>query len=208
MTFTRNHAETTISSVCLLRARQGDSTAWDEIWSTYSNRVFRQILRFQLPTAIAEELTVDVFHKVWRNLEQFSRERPGESLGAWINRITSTSVQEYFRQQRRRTNGIGQVAAAVANQSAGGDLIREPSPCRMALWRALGIVENETSQLHWECFRLARFAGLPHSEIAQQLKMSVTNVSTIANRVYANIRHEAEQQRQQIEVTEERTVTG
>jgi DNA-directed RNA polymerase specialized sigma24 family protein len=63
----------------------------------------------------------------------------------------------------------------------------------------MGIVENETSELHWECFRMARFAGLPHAEIGQRLGLTSTNVSTIANRIYDSIRREAEHQRRLID---------
>lgn len=189
--------ETTISTSCLHRARQGDSLAWEQIWKTYSNRVYRQILRCDLPPATAEELTVDVFDKVWRNLHQFSRQQNSESLGAWINCITANSVRDYFRSLQRIPTPAGSCAGnhIVHVESSA----KAPTPGRLALWRAMGIVENETSERHWECFRMARFAGLPHAEIGQRLGLTSTNVSTIANRIYDSIRREAEHQRRLID---------
>jgi len=189
-------ANSTVSSGTLLNARRGDDDAWKSIWSRYSDRVFRQALRFGISESDAEDVTVDVFEKVWEKLDDFSRNGRQQSLGAWINRITQTSVLDHLRKRRRDMSDLGSRIGLVASQGdTEDDESGEVSPVWLALWRALGTVENEESERNWECFRMARFANLPHSEIVEKLGMpSVSSVSTQSNRVFNKIRDEAERQ--------------
>lgn len=181
----------TVSSATLLKARQGDDDAWGRIWTQYSSRILRQTLRFGIGLTDAEGITLDVFRKVWARLDDFSRNGTGQSLGAWINRITQTTALDFLKQQRRAPQDLGSgVARLVAPESSNADDDHAPSAVWLALWRAQGIVENECSDRSWECFRLVRFAQLPHSEIAEMLEMSVSNVSTTANRVFQKIREQ------------------
>lgn len=195
--------DSTISSATLLKARQGDEDAWHSIWSQYSGRVFRQALRFGLPASDAEDITLEVFRKVWQRLGDFARDEAGQSLGAWMNRITQTTVLDALKKARRAPEGLGDGAGLLpAAASCRAD--HSPSPLWLAFWQALGIVEIECSARAWECFRLARIAQLPHAEIAELLEMSVSNVSTTANRVFVMIREQCIRQLQlaQIEVDE------
>ena len=57
--------ESSISSATLLKARQGDNDAWNNIWKQYSPRVFRQALRLAISESDAEDITVKVFREVW-----------------------------------------------------------------------------------------------------------------------------------------------
>jgi len=179
--------DSTISSATLMKARRRDNDAWSSIWKQYSPRVFRQALRLGISESDAEDITVEVFRKVWSRLDRFSRDDSGQSLGAWINRITQTTALDLLKRVCRVPEGLGSGANELPDRSglkSDGGL----SPLWLAFWQAQGIVENQCSERTWECFRLARIAHLPHSEIAAILGMSVTNVSTTANRVFERIR--------------------
>lgn len=185
--------ESTISSATLLKARQGDNDAWNNIWKQYSPRVFRQALRLGISESDAEDITVEVFRKVWAWLHRFSRDESGQSLGAWINRITQNTALDLLKRSCKTPEGLGSGATQLperSNQPADVSL----SPLWLAFWQAHGIVENQCSERAWECFRLSRVAHLPHAEIAAILGMSVTNVSTTANRVFSKIREECVRQ--------------
>lgn len=191
-------ANSTVSSGTLLNARRGDDDAWKSIWSRYSDRVFRQALRFGISESDAEDVTVNVFEKVWEKLDDFSRNGQQQSLGAWINRITQTSVLDHLRKRRRDMSDLASKIGLMASQDGpDDDEGGEVSPVWLAFWRALGTVENDEPDRNWECFRMARFANLPHSEIVEKLGMpSVSSVSTQSNRVFKKIRDEAERQLQ------------
>jgi RNA polymerase sigma-70 factor (ECF subfamily) len=181
----------TVSSATLISARMGDEEAWRSIWTRYSDRVFRQTLRFGIGTFDAEDITMEVFRKVWDRLQDFSRQTAGQSLGAWINRITQTTALDFLRKQQHAFLNLGsdvvQLKDLTTPEYSSDD---SPSIVWLAIWRARGIVENESSDRAWDCFRLSRFAHLPHSEIAELLGMSVSNVSTTTTRILRKIREE------------------
>lgn len=183
----------TVSSATLLKARQGDDDAWNSIWTRYSHRTFRQTLRFGIGRSDAEDILLEVFRKVWTRLDDFSRNDPGQSLGAWINRITQTTVLDSLKQTQRTLPALGSDAAHIPDSSP-QKLQDTPSPLWLAFWQAQRIVEHECSDRAWDCFRLVRLAHMPHSEIADMLGISVSNVSTIANRVFQRLRDQCIQQ--------------
>ena len=199
-------SDSTVSSATLLKARAGDEEAWRDIWTRYSSRIYRQTLRFGIRLADAEDITIDVFRKVWLRLEDFSRNGSGQSLGAWINRITQNSTLDFLKRRGREPQDLGSAADLLAAPEASdSNDAAVPSPIWLALWRAQGIVENECSDRAWECFRLVRFARMPHAEIGEILGMSTTNVSTTANRVFQKIRQECilQLQRENVEVDDD-----
>jgi len=200
--------ESTISTATLLKARQGDNDAWNNVWKQYSPRVFRQALRLGISEADAEDITLEVFRKVWAQLDRFSRDESGQSLGAWINRITQTTALDFLKKSGRAPDNLGSGAVQLPERSSLPEHSGLPehssqppdvrmSPLWLAFWQAQGIVENQFSERAWECFRLARIAHLPHAEIAEMLNMSVTNVSTTANRVFERIREQCIRQLEQ-----------
>ena len=197
-----NH-DSTVSSGTLIRARNGDGGAWASIWSRYSDRVFRQTLRIGVSVPDAEEVTVEVFRKVWSTLDNFSRAGASQSLGAWINRITQTTVLDLLKRKQSESPNLGSRAENLCQslEKTGSGSGSAPSPVWLAFWQALGIVENECSEKAWECFQLARFAHLPHREIGLRLNMSDTNVSTTVRRVFEKIRDQSVLQLQQANFT-------
>lgn len=186
--------DSTISSATLRLAREGNNKAWEAIWSYYSDRVFRQCRRLGMSPREAEDVTVDVFRKVWMKLGSFSREESNQSLGAWIQRITETTALDQHRLRKQKQTLVGDAAFTPltidCDQEIRGEA-RDLSPIWVALWRALAIVENNCSQRTWECFRMARFLHTPHQEISAQLGMTLTNVSTTVRRVFERIRDES-----------------
>ncbi|MBA3715158.1 MAG: helix-turn-helix domain-containing protein, partial [Pyrinomonadaceae bacterium] len=53
------------------RCRAGDGAAWEEIVLTYTRRIFNLAYRFTSRTDSAEDLTQEVFMRVYRSLDQY-----------------------------------------------------------------------------------------------------------------------------------------
>jgi RNA polymerase sigma-70 factor, ECF subfamily len=53
------------------RCRAGDGAAWEEIVSLYSRRIFNLAYRFTSSVEAAEDLTQEVFIRIYRTLEQY-----------------------------------------------------------------------------------------------------------------------------------------
>ena len=67
------------------RCRAGDSAAWEQIVREYSRRVYNLSYRFTGRHESAEDLTQEVFVRVYRSLEQYDphAEKLPTGLCAW-----------------------------------------------------------------------------------------------------------------------------
>jgi RNA polymerase sigma factor (sigma-70 family) len=85
--------------LCLRRVRQGDQAAARELVDRVRPVVAR-IVRAHRPFRVAEEdLTQDVFLKIFRRLDQYQADAP---LPHWVSRIAYSTCIDRLRAQRRR----------------------------------------------------------------------------------------------------------
>ena len=78
----------------------GDSSAWAELVRTHHRRVYGLCYRFTGNPADAEDLTQDVFLKVYSNLASFDTGRG--SLQVWIATMTRNLLVDNFRRTRNQ----------------------------------------------------------------------------------------------------------
>lgn len=82
------------------RCMDGDSGAWAELVRTHHRRVYGLCYRFTGNGADAEDLTQDVFLKVYSNLASFDMGRG--SLQVWITTMTRNLLVDNFRRTRNQ----------------------------------------------------------------------------------------------------------
>jgi len=80
------------------RCLSGDSPAWTELVKAYHRRVYALCYRFTGSGTDAEELTQEVFLKVYGNLTSFDVSRG--SLQVWITTLTRNLLVDHFRRTR------------------------------------------------------------------------------------------------------------
>jgi len=78
----------------------GDSGAWAELVRTHHRRVYGLCYRFTGNPTDAEDLTQDVFLKVYSNLSSFDTGRG--SLQVWITTMTRNLLVDNFRRTRNQ----------------------------------------------------------------------------------------------------------
>jgi RNA polymerase sigma-70 factor (ECF subfamily) len=81
------------------RCRNRDGSAWEEIVSLYSRRVFNLAYRFTSEMESAEDLTQDVFIKIFRSLDQFDPTQG--DLSRWLMRIARNLIIDDYRKRQR-----------------------------------------------------------------------------------------------------------
>jgi RNA polymerase sigma factor (sigma-70 family) len=82
--------------------------SWEEIVRTHSGRVYRLAYRLTGNTHDAEDLTQEVFVRVFRSLSRYT---PGTFEG-WLHRITTNLFLDMARRRQRiRFEGLGDDAA-------------------------------------------------------------------------------------------------
>ena len=82
------------------RCMNGDSAAWSELVRAQHRRVYGLCYRFTGNPADAEDLTQDVFLKIYSNLDRFDTGRG--SLQVWITTMTRNLLVDNFRRTRNQ----------------------------------------------------------------------------------------------------------
>jgi RNA polymerase sigma-70 factor (ECF subfamily) len=78
----------------------GDSAAWAQMVRSHHKRVYALCYRFTGNAADAEDLTQDVFLKIYSNLTSFDAHRG--SLAVWITTMTRNLLVDNFRRTRNQ----------------------------------------------------------------------------------------------------------
>ena len=81
------------------RARGGDGAAWEEIVSFYSRRIFNLAYRFTSSVAAAEDLTQEVFIRIYKTLDQYDTKQG--DLSNWLMRLARNLIIDDYRHRQR-----------------------------------------------------------------------------------------------------------
>ncbi len=163
--------------------------SWEEIVRQQSARVYRLAYRLTGNSHDAEDLTQEVFVRVFRSLSSYT---PGTFEG-WLHRITTNLfLDSARRRQRIRFEGLGQ---DVAGRLPGGD----PSPADAFDERHLdGDIQAALRDLAPEyraAVVLCDIEGLSYEEIAAALDVKLGTVRSRIHRGRAQLRTALEHRR-------------
>lgn len=87
------------------RCLSGDPEAWQTLVRTYHKRIYNLAYRFTRKFQMAEELTQDVFVKIYQNLASFRAE--SGSLQSWIMRVGRNLIIDQYRHGHWEKNVAG-----------------------------------------------------------------------------------------------------
>ncbi len=100
----RNHVDADAQLV--ERCLGGDETAWEDMVRLHTRRVYSICYRFTGRDSDAQDLTQEVFLRIFRNMKSF---RSGEgSFVVWLTRLTRNLLIDHYRRTRseRTTDSI------------------------------------------------------------------------------------------------------
>ena len=162
---------------------------WDEVVRTHSARVYRLAYRLTGNVPDAEDLTQEVFVRVFRSLPSYT---PGTFEG-WLHRITTNLFLDMARRKQRiRFEGLGEDAAGRLS----GD---EPTPAQAFDARHLdGDVQDALAALAPEyraAVVLCDIEGLSYEEVAATLQVKLGTVRSRIHRGRAQLRVALEHRR-------------
>jgi len=91
---------TTVNGAELVRrCLAGDGTAWEEIVSQFSRRIFNLAYRFTSSIEAAEDLTQEVFIRIYKTLEQYDSKQG--DLTNWLMRLARNLIIDDYRHRQR-----------------------------------------------------------------------------------------------------------
>src|SRR5918998_1427288 len=98
------------------RLADGDMEALELIYARYARPVFSLAVRVLRDEAEAEEVTQDVFERVWRHASSFDRGRG--RFATWLLSMTHHVAIDALRKRQRRPQATGGEVGAIMLQLA------------------------------------------------------------------------------------------
>ena len=168
----------------LRRAQRGDQRAFAVIVHAYERLVFTYIYRLVDDRRLAEDLTQDVFLKVFRGLPDFAGQ---SAFTTWLFQIAKNAVIDELRAIERRPTAlnIDDVTMPILVEPR----FEQAEPIE-ALWSAIALlnVDLRTALL------LRDIVGLSYVEIADSLEITLATVKWRIHKaregVQATLEHE------------------
>ena len=97
----------TVDTWVLESARAKEQTGWKIIDARYGAKIRSICRRKEVAESDVDELAQDVIGKVFENFNSFSRDKDGQSLGAWIATVTVNVAMDYHRRRIGRPQATG-----------------------------------------------------------------------------------------------------
>lgn len=149
----------------------GDQIALHGLYERAHRIVFTLMMRITANRETAEELTIDVFHDVWRHAARY--DAANGTVLAWImNQARSRAIDRlrFDNRQKRSQEGDAQPAEPVADPRDVIELRQQGEALRAAL-AALTAAERQAIEMTF-------FGGLTHAEAAERLNQPLGTVKT------------------------------
>jgi RNA polymerase sigma-70 factor, ECF subfamily len=150
----------------------GDQGALHGLYERAHRIVFTLILRITANRESAEELTLDVFHDVWRGASRYDAAN-GTVLG-WIMIQARSRAIDRLRYETRKKRSQSEDLAPLAEVAADPGDVVELREQRAQLQAALAALTSDERQ----AIEMTFFGGLTHVEAAARLKQPLGTIKT------------------------------
>jgi RNA polymerase sigma-70 factor (ECF subfamily) len=178
----RLDVETHLVEQCLA----GEQSAWEELIQTYSRRVYAICYRFTNSDNESQDLTQEVFLRVFRTLGSF---RAGEGcFTVWLTRLTRNLLVDHYRRTKRDrlTDGIDDKLSVLEERTAQGSRTDGLLAGREAGEQLQSALQKLSPELR-EAVILRDLQELEYREIASVLHVPEGTVKSRLNRGRAEL---------------------
>ena len=148
-----------------------------EVYAQYYDRVFGYVLNRVRNRADAEDITSEVFLKLFSKPDGVDLRRPGAST--YIFRVTQTTLADHYRNNRIVFEPLEEIADEIDDMEDYDGLL-------VALDKALGALSEREQAI----VILHYYHGLNHREISQRMGISYVNAQQLCHVALQKIRKE------------------
>lgn len=171
------------------RLKSGDAIAFRELVETRQNLVFNTVIGFLQNTEDAEDVTQDVFVKIYESIAQFKGE---SALSTWVYRVAVTTALEFLRRKKRKKR-FGFLSPILGEHNEltidlpdfhhPGVTLDNREKASMLFKAIKQLPENQQT-----AFILNKVEGLPYQEVAEIMKTSLSAVESLLHRAKTNLK--------------------
>jgi RNA polymerase sigma-70 factor (ECF subfamily) len=163
---------------CLARRGADGEAAWEEIVRRYHRKLFALAYKFTGRYEEAEDLTQEIFFRVFRSLDRFHREA---DFGTWLFSVARNFCIDHYRAGRREREARvdpGMVLEELASGGVDPHRSLEARDRKKQLRRALAALPAKLR----EAVVLRDIHGLTYQEIVHRLGLPEGTVKSRINR--------------------------
>jgi len=162
------------------RLRKGSKEAFDEVYGLFHKKIYLFCINYGLAESDAEEITQEVFLKLWLNRASLDSEK---SLNSYIYRIGKNIIIDEFKKKiKTRATQEYQMSLIVPYNNVEEDMDYKD------LKNLMDKTLLDLPERRREVFELSRIKGLSHKEISQELGISTKTVENHLNLALHNFR--------------------
>jgi RNA polymerase sigma-70 factor, ECF subfamily len=184
------------------RCLDGDQSAWDEIVRLHRRKVFNIAYKFVGRHDLAEDLTQDVFLKLFKSLDTFDRRA---NFQTWLISVSRNLCIDHYRSVRKERESMARdvdpadLAPVAPGRSAQAELeLRD----RVALLR---VALDALAPTLRTAVMLRDIQELTYQEIADRLKLPEGTVKSRINRGRTELARQIQILRQQQDASPKKT---
>jgi RNA polymerase sigma-70 factor (ECF subfamily) len=185
--------DTQVAALLVRRCLSGDAAAWEELVQKYHRRIYNICYRFAGSGDDAQDLTQEVFIKMYRTLGSFDVERG--AFMTWVTTVTRNLLVDHFRKtkQDRMTDSLDWAPSEHEDAMPLSDRIEDKGPTPDAQAQRLEVGETVHHALQKlspdlrEAVILRDLQDMDYREIATVLKVPEGTVKSRINRGRAEL---------------------
>jgi len=162
-------SNTELVHLCQVRGGK-DDRPFAELFHRYQTQVWRTCYRFAGNAADADDLTQEVFFKVYRGLAAFESR---SSFKTWLHRITINTCQNELR-KRRRQPAFAETPMEDLEETLTGEPLRNGEGEKALTWQHINQLLENVREEDREALFLRDVEERPFSEIAETLGVSLS----------------------------------
>jgi RNA polymerase sigma-70 factor (ECF subfamily) len=162
----------------VMLAKGGDQKAMAFLLERYRKSLMSMILKMVRNLDDAEDLTIEVFEKAFRNLYRFDAKY---SFSTWLFKIGTNHTIDFLRQRRLRTTSIhGEIhdgrGETFSIDVASTDIDPMETLLRKQSHESLREIINRLPAMYQTLIRLKYFEELSLEEIQQQIDIPINTI--------------------------------
>jgi len=170
-------------SELILRTRQGDLEAYDDLVRRFQERIYATIYHMTGNHEDANDLAQETFIKAYQAIASFKGDA---SFFTWLYRIAVNRTINFLKQRRNKNNlSLNDLDINAEHDPDLVALVSDKTPRRDAglaeLQEKLNAAMQRLSETHRLVVTLHDVQGLPHEEIA---RIMGCNVGTVRSRLF------------------------
>ena len=162
------------------RCRAGEPAAWEYLVRQYSRRVYHLAYKFVGRHEQAEDLTQEVFLKIYRSLDQYNPE-VGD-FPNWLLRLArNLIIDDYRRRQRQPTEGGEDLEVHVHHLQSRTDHPQQRIERQEQSLQIMQAIEKLSPDLR-QCVIMRDIEEMTYQEIVEKLQIPEGTVKSRINR--------------------------